>query len=738
MNKYIIILFSLFNCFRRRKALLLSLVVSIPLNSLFTIEVGGHLTEDTTWSPDNNPYLVTSVVYVDQGTTLTIEPGTEVYLNAAFLSRDTYPDYFEFLYNFTVEPIAKMIWVNGRIIAEGTEEDSILFTKIQQDSVDYKWGIIHLSESAELSRFKHCRFEHASQILMNITFQPMGAIAARNSSIIDSCYFYNNLYAIAVYYPVSDIRMQITNNTFSTSEITSIANMNFAIATSSYDLLTYSSLVANNRFYSVTVSLGKPTNVVNNTFLESQDLTERKSSHLSINNRGNNFPSYGYGNYLLNADLYSSVEFENDKMYIRKNVIVDTVLTDAYKIQLDGYGYIEVSDNIVHGNIEEDLTSTGKFFNNIVHDGYSIHLGFYDFYNNISINNRIGLETGWRLRSHNNNIYINNRYALANLSDYEEPFKNSIFIGNEELADSYYIDTMYVENCIIDSTEMASPHGDIINFIGNNNIFIDSTQINDIFEDFENNNFHLMDGSIAIDAGENIIDSTGHFFYSSFDFDNTYRIWDGNENGTATTDIGPYEYNSQQFGTITGQIAEATFGDPVNYVLLKVNNDPGVFEFADSLGYYEIKLPSGTYDLYAERVFYEDKVVSSITVIDGEITDIDFDMVSELVVGIEEENSYQLSIISYQLKQNYPNPFNPTTKICYQLAVSSEQLAEIVVYNVMGQKVWSQNILPATVHSSQLTGSILFDGSQFNSGIYFYSLILDGKTVSTKSMVMIK
>ena len=45
---------------------------------LSSIEVGGHLTEDTTWSPENNPYLVTEILYVDAGVTLTILPGTEV------------------------------------------------------------------------------------------------------------------------------------------------------------------------------------------------------------------------------------------------------------------------------------------------------------------------------------------------------------------------------------------------------------------------------------------------------------------------------------------------------------------------------------------------------------------------------------------------------------------------------------------------------------------------------------
>jgi len=95
----------------------------------------------------------------------------------------------------------------------------------------------------------------------------------------------------------------------------------------------------------------------------------------------------------------------------------------------------------------------------------------------------------------------------------------------------------------------------------------------------------------------------------------------------------------------------------------------------------------------------------------------------------------QLSIVNYQLEQNYPNPFNPITKINYKIAVTNYKLAEIIVYNMTGQQVWSSQL---TDHSSQLTGSILFDGSKFNSGIYYYSLIIDGKKIDTKAMVLIK
>ena len=105
------------------------------------------------------------------------------------------------------------------------------------------------------------------------------------------------------------------------------------------------------------------------------------------------------------------------------------------------------------------------------------------------------------------------------------------------------------------------------------------------------------------------------------------------------------------------------------------------------------------------------------------------------VTGTVGMNNYELGIANYELKQNYPNPFNPITKISYQLSVNSDQLVEIVVHNSMGQQVWSS---PVTRYGSRVSGSILFDGSKFNSGVYYYSLVVDGRKIHTKSMVLIK
>jgi len=90
------------------------------------------------------------------------------------------------------------------------------------------------------------------------------------------------------------------------------------------------------------------------------------------------------------------------------------------------------------------------------------------------------------------------------------------------------------------------------------------------------------------------------------------------------------------------------------------------------------------------------------------------------------------------LEQNYPNPFNPKTVISYQLKVCS--FASLKVYGVLGKEVITlidqkQN---AGIYNYEL--SIRRGGSiyQLSSGIYYYSLYVDGSLVDTKRMVLLK
>ena len=70
----------------------------------------------------------------------------------------------------------------------------------------------------------------------------------------------------------------------------------------------------------------------------------------------------------------------------------------------------------------------------------------------------------------------------------------------------------------------------------------------------------------------------------------------------------------------------------------------------------------------------------------------------------------------FKLQQNYPNPFNPSTTIRYSIPASGR--VSIAVYNVIGQRV------KQLVDMDQSAGeqSINLDGSDLNSGIYFFRM----------------
>jgi len=85
----------------------------------------------------------------------------------------------------------------------------------------------------------------------------------------------------------------------------------------------------------------------------------------------------------------------------------------------------------------------------------------------------------------------------------------------------------------------------------------------------------------------------------------------------------------------------------------------------------------------------------------------------------------------YSLSQNFPNPFNPITKISFKCQVSS--YVSLKVFDALGKEV------ATLVNQKQNAGryEVEFDGSNFSSGIYFYTLKA-GEFTDTKRMLLIK
>jgi Secretion system C-terminal sorting domain/HYDIN/CFA65/VesB-like, Ig-like domain len=106
------------------------------------------------------------------------------------------------------------------------------------------------------------------------------------------------------------------------------------------------------------------------------------------------------------------------------------------------------------------------------------------------------------------------------------------------------------------------------------------------------------------------------------------------------------------------------------------------------------------------------------------------DFVVNIATGLMNNPVYLLN--SYKLSQNYPNPFNPETVINYQIPKSD--FVNLTVYNVQGKKV-------ATIINNQKVAgkhSVIWNASEFSSGVYYFVLKAGNNFKETKKMLLIK
>lgn len=151
--------------------------------------------------------------------------------------------------------------------------------------------------------------------------------------------------------------------------------------------------------------------------------------------------------------------------------------------------------------------------------------------------------------------------------------------------------------------------------------------------------------------------------------------------------------------------------DPVSGSVELTDASAGAFTYTPAAGFTGI-------DEMKYTITYSDKTTSEKTVMIK---------VSE-TSGIEENSS---TPVSFELFQNYPNPFNPATQIRFALTDKSD--VRLSVYNISGQLVseLAKGVMEAGLHTVE------FDGGNLNSGVYYYTLEADGKTMTNK-MVLTK
>ncbi len=81
----------------------------------------------------------------------------------------------------------------------------------------------------------------------------------------------------------------------------------------------------------------------------------------------------------------------------------------------------------------------------------------------------------------------------------------------------------------------------------------------------------------------------------------------------------------------------------------------------------------------------------------------------------------------YSMPDAYPNPGNNLVAIDYSFPNTKN--ASIVIYNLLGTPVEKMDV-------SGKTGTLKVNTSTYNEGIYFYSLLINSKVISTRKLII--
>jgi len=82
------------------------------------------------------------------------------------------------------------------------------------------------------------------------------------------------------------------------------------------------------------------------------------------------------------------------------------------------------------------------------------------------------------------------------------------------------------------------------------------------------------------------------------------------------------------------------------------------------------------------------------------------------------------------ISESYPNPAKSVAKINYALSAGWNK-AELMVYSMLGAQVRKINLL-------EDQGTLKLNVSDLPSGMYFYTLMVDDKSIATKKMLVTK
>lgn len=122
-------------------------------------------------------------------------------------------------------------------------------------------------------------------------------------------------------------------------------------------------------------------------------------------------------------------------------------------------------------------------------------------------------------------------------------------------------------------------------------------------------------------------------------------------------------------------------------------------------------------------------LIRSIQELKSEIDDLKSDSSKDIV----NTQKFKISLALKKdniLYQNTPNPFKENTEIRFQLSADAKN-SLICIFDMQGKMLKQISIDPSQ-------SSITIEGTEFNAGMYLYSLVINGNEIDTKKMILTK
>ncbi len=720
--------------------ILLFIIVLIAF-PLLSIEVGGHIIHDTVWYPQDNPYIITSFLYIDSGVTLTIMPGTEILGSGGNIGISHHFEWGGL--NNGNEPVAKKIVVNGTINAIGTPDNPIIFDKYQEDS-DYRWGGIYFTSNAPISTFEYCELNNGMLCDYAPNERAWATLEFGNGLInISDCLFTDNYIAFASGNLMMDL--VVYNCSFYSDDVYPppfVSCVALVIGTSDENPPEedYELVIARCYFTGTSdfVSMSGDQNVLFLfNYFDDFDARDEEDRSKDIN-----YASFSsYGNYAYNGKRGwgCSSGDSTDVVFARKNTLAKTeVDLDPINLYSGGYGTNYLSDNYLFGNVQVTANTRDNnkayIYNNIIETNEQVS-SVMDFEKSSS------LAPDGQIRVFNN-LVRQTADTPAGLLFYTydtSPYiYNNTFVNNSWLITASGSSASIFTNNIIDiqTSYGGNSGGYITSFFNNlgtipiidypsyyyteNHLYADP-----LFADTLNHNYSLSPSSPCRDAGAYGPDLP--------DFDLRYhkRIFSSNSDMPAVVDIGAYEYGSVYIGGVRGNVYDASTNQPLDCVKIEIMGK--LPEFSDTLGNYTYHCGAGTYTIKASRWDYQDLIISDLTVMEVLELNLDIPMLP-LSVPNHDEDILPTNESAFGLR-NYPNPFNPETQISFIVPKAGK--GELSIFNLKGQRVRTlyHGLLNSGYHSFVWDGKNNA-GDLTSSGMYFIKIEVEGKFQTHKIVLM--